>query len=100
MGKILNRKPSPNTEWLENPYGWAGYVSVLVLARIVFAYLPFISSDLAWTLTNVSHNLVRCSPSLVPRLLCASLPFPMAFFILYWSNTQSCARLPSQPSTL
>lgn len=56
--EMRNRKLNPNTEWLENPYGWAGYVSVILLARLILSYVPFISSDEAWTITNIAHNII------------------------------------------
>ena len=57
---LVTRKPNPNTAWIEHSSGWVAYLFVIVLARLVITYIPFISSEWGWTLTNLFHNIVRC----------------------------------------
>ena len=56
---LVNRKPNPNTAWIEHPRGWTSYAIIVLIFRLVLAYIPFLSSEFGWTLTNISHNLVR-----------------------------------------
>ena len=56
--QMFTRKLNPNTEWIEDLSGRLAYVLVIVLIRILFAYTPFLSTDQAWTLTNVVHSVV------------------------------------------
>jgi hypothetical protein len=60
---LTHRVPNPNTAWIEHPTGWLGYSAVLVLFRLVLMYVPFLSSESAWTATNLVHNLVPPAPT-------------------------------------
>ncbi|KAJ1531302.1 hypothetical protein HK405_001250 [Cladochytrium tenue] len=48
---------NPNSAWLNLRGSWVTNVCVLVLLRVGLAIVPGISSEAAWTLTNLIYNL-------------------------------------------
>ena len=75
---LVNRKPNANTAWIEHPSGWTGYVFAVILLRLLCAYIPVISSETAWTITNISHNMVRPLPPCPRAPITPAPPTPNA----------------------
>lgn len=52
---------NPNTTWLQSKGLWVSYAVGLLLLHLILLSVPLLSVPLAWTLTNLIHNLVsRC----------------------------------------
>ncbi|KAI9218563.1 ORMDL family-domain-containing protein [Blastocladiella britannica] len=49
---------NPNSNWVNYKGAWLTTIIIIVLARALFGVVPGISSELAWTLTNLSFNTV------------------------------------------
>lgn len=49
---------NPNSSWLDSRGFWLAYVLGLLLLHVTFLSIPFVSISLAWTTTNLLHNLV------------------------------------------
>ncbi len=49
--------PPRNTEWLDTRGTWFTSLLLVVLLRALFAAVPRLSPEAAWTLTNLSYNL-------------------------------------------
>lgn len=52
---------NPNSSWLDSRGFWLAYVLGLLLLHITFLSVPFVSISLAWTITNLLHNMVSSS---------------------------------------
>ncbi len=56
---VAHSDPNPNTSYFNSKGMWLTYVIVVAMLHYVFLSLPFLSVAWSWTLTHVSHNLVR-----------------------------------------
>jgi hypothetical protein len=52
---------NPNSSWLNSKGTWLTYVIFTLILHFVLLSLPFLSTPVAWTLTNVLHNCVSFS---------------------------------------
>ncbi|KAL7746440.1 sphingolipid homeostasis protein orm1 [Sorochytrium milnesiophthora] len=50
---------NPNWNWLNYKGTWTTTLIVIAAMRLFFGVMPAISPELAWTLTNLSYNLVH-----------------------------------------
>ena len=55
--------PNPNAAYFNSRGMWVTYGIVVAILHYVFLSLPFLSVAMAWTLTNVIHNVVSLSCS-------------------------------------
>ncbi|KAJ8776215.1 hypothetical protein J1605_015690 [Eschrichtius robustus] len=60
---VAHSEVNPNTRVMNSRGMWLTYALGVGLLHIVLLSIPFFSVPVAWTLTNVIHNLVRISPS-------------------------------------
>ncbi|KJE91140.1 Ormdl2 protein [Capsaspora owczarzaki ATCC 30864] len=49
---------NPNEVWLHGKGAWLAYILLLVVLRLAFASVPFLSVPVSFTLTNVVHNML------------------------------------------
>jgi hypothetical protein len=49
---------NPNSSWLNGKGLWLSYGLGVLLLHLILLCLPFLSTAVAWTLTNLIHNLV------------------------------------------
>lgn len=49
---------NPNVDWLNFRGTWLTNVLIVVVLRVLFAAVPGISNEAAWTLTNLTYNIV------------------------------------------
>ena len=49
---------NPNTNWLQSRGLWVSYCLGILALHIILLSVPFLSIPVAWTLTNILHNLV------------------------------------------
>ena len=59
---VAHSEVNPNTRVMNSRGMWLTYALGVGLLHIVLLSIPFFSVPVAWTLTNVIHNLVRISP--------------------------------------
>lgn len=50
---------NPNVDWVESRGFYLFYLIFLAVFHLILLSLPFITTEMAWTLTNISHNMVR-----------------------------------------
>jgi hypothetical protein len=55
---VANAEANPNAIYFNSKGMWATYIIVVALIHYVFLSLPFLSVALAWTFTNVVHNVL------------------------------------------
>lgn len=56
---VANSEQNPNVSWLTNSKGiWFTYVIFTFTMHLILLSLPFFSTAVAWTLTNVCHDVV------------------------------------------
>ena len=55
---VAHSDPNPNSTYFNSKGMWVTYVLVVAFGHHVFLSLPFLSVAMAWTLTNVLHNMV------------------------------------------
>jgi len=58
---VAHSDPNPNSTFFNSRGMWVTYVIVVVLVHYMLLSLPFLSVAIAWTLTNILHNVVRLS---------------------------------------
>lgn len=51
--------PNPNTSWLDSKGFWLAYTLGFLVVHLILLAIPFISIYIAWTITNILHNLVN-----------------------------------------
>lgn len=70
---------NPNADWLNFRGTWATLVLIVVFLKILFSCVPGMSTELSWTLTNLTYNIVRARrlPPLSAPLVYVLL-FPLA----------------------
>lgn len=51
--------PNPNTSWLDSRGMWLAYILGVLAFHVILLAIPFVSIPMAWTITNLLHNLVR-----------------------------------------
>lgn len=72
---VAHSEVNPNTRVMNSRGMWLTYALGVGMLHIVLLSIPFFSVPVAWTLTNVIHNLVstlswnRISKSIVPMYL-------------------------------
>ena len=57
---------NPNRAWILTPGLWLWYLLIVVLWHIALLSVPVFSTMLAWTLTNITHSLVRARFRMLP----------------------------------
>jgi len=62
---VAHSDPNPNSTYFNSKGMWVTYVLVVAFIHYMFLSLPFLSVAMAWTLTNVLHNMV-CQPCFIP----------------------------------
>ena len=55
---VATSDPNPNSTYFNSKGMWLTYILVVAFIHYVFLSLPFLSVAMAWTLTNVMHNMV------------------------------------------
>lgn len=55
---VAHSEQNPNVSWLNSKGIWFTYVIFVFMMHLVLLSLPFLSTAVAWTLTNVLHNVV------------------------------------------
>jgi hypothetical protein len=55
---VAHSDPNPNSTYFNSKGMWVTYVIVVVFIHYIFLTLPFLSVAMAWTLTNVMHNML------------------------------------------
>jgi len=55
---VAHSDPNPNSTYFNSKGMWVTYVLVVAFVHYMFLSLPFLSVAMAWTLTNVLHNMV------------------------------------------
>lgn len=51
--------PNPNTSWLNMRGTWLTNLLLVLAFRFVFSLIPGVTTELCWTLTNVTYNIVH-----------------------------------------
>jgi len=55
---VAHSEQNPNTSWLNSKGIWFTYIIFTTTMHLILLSLPFLTTPVAWTLTNVCHNLV------------------------------------------
>lgn len=55
---VAHSEQNPNVSWLNSKGIWFTYVIFVFTMHLVLLSLPFLTTAVAWTLTNVLHNVV------------------------------------------
>jgi len=55
---VAHSDPNPNSTYFNSKGMWVTYILVVAFIHYMFLSLPFLSVAMAWTLTNVLHNMV------------------------------------------
>ncbi|KAJ1507938.1 hypothetical protein HMI56_007534, partial [Coelomomyces lativittatus] len=50
-------RTNPNWDWVNYKGAWTTNIVIICAMRILFGVVPIITPELAWTLTNVCHNI-------------------------------------------
>ena len=58
---VASSNPNPNYNYFNSRGMWLTYVIVLFVSHYVILAIPMISVAVAWTATNLLHNIVRSS---------------------------------------
>ena len=66
---------NPNVDWLHFRGTWLTNVLIAITLRGLFATVPGISNEAAWTLTNLTYNIVPHHKGNTFYLWCGSLRF-------------------------
>lgn len=56
---VAHSEQNPNTSWLNSKGIWFTYIIFTTTMHLILLSLPFLTTPVAWTLTNVFHNLVN-----------------------------------------
>ena len=81
---------NPNSSWLNGKGLWLSYGLGVLLLHLILLSLPFLSTAVAWTLTNLIHNLVLhfdSASAVVILLLLLSISTTILilfFFVLFF----------------
>uniref|UniRef100_A0A1L8DTT5 Putative ormdl family n=1 Tax=Nyssomyia neivai TaxID=330878 RepID=A0A1L8DTT5_9DIPT len=51
--------PNPNTSWLDSRGMWLVYIFIVLCFHIIILAIPFVSIPMAWTMTNLLHNMAH-----------------------------------------
>ncbi|RMZ92864.1 ORM1 1 [Brachionus plicatilis] len=54
---VAHSEQNPNVSWLNSKGIWFTYVIFVFTMHLILLSLPFLSTAVAWTLTNVLHNV-------------------------------------------
>jgi hypothetical protein len=68
---------NPNADWLNFRGTWVTNVLIAVALKGLFACVPGMTNELAWTLTNLTYNIVSPSTVLIVTVVYFFL-FPLA----------------------
>jgi hypothetical protein len=55
---VAHSELNPNCSWLNSKGTWVTYIIFTLMLHFVLLSLPFLTTPVAWTLTNVLHNCV------------------------------------------
>jgi len=77
---VAHSDPNPNSTYFNSKGMWVTYVLVVAFVHYMFLSLPFLSVAMAWTLTNVLHNMVRYFSVLSHILFCP--PYCLGLLVL------------------
>lgn len=53
---VAHSELNPNSSWLNSKGTWVTYILFTLVLHFVLLSLPFLSTPVAWTLTNLIHN--------------------------------------------
>ena len=73
----------PNSDWIRSRGFYLFYLIFLSIFHLILLSLPFISTPYAWTITNLSHNLVRIINKLIIVNIFHSFSFKANFYFLH-----------------
>lgn len=60
---VAHSEVNPNSSWLNSKGTWVTYIIFTLILHFVLLSLPFLSTPVAWTLTNVLHSIVSYNSS-------------------------------------
>jgi len=66
---VAHSDPNPNSTFFNSRGMWVTYIIIVVIVHYMLLSLPFLSVALAWTITNVLHNMVYKLTLLVTVLM-------------------------------
>lgn len=49
---------NPNSTWLQSKGLWLSYCIGILVTHLIILSLPFLTVELAWSVTNIIHNTV------------------------------------------
>ncbi len=84
LGKI---QANPNADWVNFRGTWFTMVVMAVALKVLFSSVPSMSTEMSWTLTNLTYNLVRSASRRVVRaqlLLTGRCGGQFSFFFFHW----------------
>jgi len=55
---VAHSDPNPNSTFFNSRGMWVTYILIIAIVHYMLLSLPFLSIAVAWTLTNVLHNVV------------------------------------------
>jgi hypothetical protein len=55
---VAHSDPNPNSTYFNSKGMWVTYVIIIAIMHYMLLSLPFLSVAVAWTLTNVIHNVL------------------------------------------
>lgn len=55
---VAHSEQNPNVSWLNSKGIWFTYIIFTTTMHLILLSLPFLTTPIAWTLTNVFHNLI------------------------------------------
>ena len=58
---VAHSDPNPNSTFFNSRGMWITYIIIVIIVHYMLLSLPFLSIAVAWTLTNVIHNMVWLS---------------------------------------
>jgi len=64
---------NPNSVYFNSKGMWLTYIIIVGFVHYVMLSLPFLSVAMAWTLTNVLHNVVSSALTELKIMLCIIL---------------------------
>jgi hypothetical protein len=54
-----NKIENPNSSWLNLRGAWYTNLIITIVLKIAFSTLPGVSTEVSWTLTNLTYNIVN-----------------------------------------
>lgn len=56
---VAHSEENPNSSWLNSRGAWISYLLGLLVLHLFFRSVPFLHGPAIWTLTNVTHSVVK-----------------------------------------